>query len=313
MNGGGFCRRARREAVGAEGEALVMYRPTVSQFTVVLGLAVLMALGPGGAARAQHTPDPFNIVGEYNLGYQDSMYSTYPNGIGFSPNQGLLFGNNRSGLARANQFSRYIEELDGVGSGSNSLYGPGSAARGQGGVEPYYRAHRQFDEAFNRVYNPNDNADQTYTKDQKARTEKYLAYLRESDPTKRAQLYREYTQESQRALRDLRSGTSRGSGATGRSTSPASAVPRTSTPAATRSGTRTPTSSLYRPPLSSPLRETPQQILERAELMDRANRAVSPRGASGSGSGSALSNDRRLPSSVRRPSSPPATTAPAPR
>jgi hypothetical protein len=295
-----------------------MYRPALSRFAVVFGLA----LGLGGAAQAQHTPDPFNIVGEYNLGYQDYMYSTYPNGIGFSPNQGILLGNSRSGLSRANQFSSYIQELDGVGSYSDSLYGPGTAARGRGGIEPYYRAHHQFDEAFNRVYTPNDNADRTFEKDQKSRTEKYLEYLRESDPKKRAELYREYTQVSLRAMRDLGGGNARGAARGSGSTGTASGSPRSSSsaPAAPRAGARTPTSSLYRQPTSSSRvpsleRETPEQILDRAERMDPANRPVSPRGAAGPSSSSPLRNERRpLTSIIRRPS-PPATTtaAPAPR
>ena len=72
------------------------------------------------------------------------------------------------------------------------------SSRGRGGIEPYYRAHREFDQAFNRVYSPNEAADKTYYKDQQARTEKYLEYLREADPKKRAELYREYNQQSLR-------------------------------------------------------------------------------------------------------------------
>ena len=159
-------------------------------------------LAPTG--RAQHTPDPYNIVGEYNLGYQDSMYANYPNGVGLSPNQGVLQG--RSGVARSNQFQSYLEEPR---RGRQRLGPFIPSGRGRGGIEPYDRAHRQFDEAFNRVYAPNEAADKTYNADKNARTKKYLEYLKESDPKKRAQLYRAYNQANLRAVRDSGSGSTR--------------------------------------------------------------------------------------------------------
>jgi hypothetical protein len=268
-----------------------MRRPLFLWQAAILGLTVVFALSFDTGARAQRTPDPYNIVGDGNLGYQDYMYSVYPNGIGYSPNQGILQGN-RSGQNRANQFSNYVQELDGVG--SDSPYGP--STRGRGGIEPYYKAHHQFDDAFNRVYTPNEAADKVYYKDQQSRTDKYLAYLRESDPKKRAMLYKEYTQESLRAARDIGSGSvraaSRGSAAprpsasgsaTGTSLPPS--APGSSNLAAPRPSSRTGASPTRRPSAASTARsgsaslalpETPDQILRRAELMDRANRALPP-------------------------------------
>jgi hypothetical protein len=265
-------------------EVVIMRRPKFSRQAAILGLAVLIAPALAPAARAQHTPDPYNIVGEYNLGYQDYMYANYPNGIGFSPNQGVLQG--RSGVSRANQFQSYIEELDGVGSGSDI-----PSSRGRGGIEPYYRAHRQFDESFNRIYSPNEAADKTYHADQNSRTKKYLEYLKESDPKKRAQLYREYNNERLRAARDIGSGSTRAAfrngtadrsatSGTGAGTSGTGTGTSSTPPARRPSSLPTPPArSRVTPPLpdlSTETTETPQQILDRAEARDRANRSALP-------------------------------------
>ena len=95
-----------------------MRRPKLFPHVAAVGMAVLTALGLTAGARAQHTPDPYNIVGEGNLGYEDSMYSTYPNGAGFSSNQAILQGARPS---RANTFQSYLDGLD--GGGSDSLFG----------------------------------------------------------------------------------------------------------------------------------------------------------------------------------------------
>jgi len=252
-------------------EAVIMRRPELFRPAVALGLALLIAPGLTPTARAQHTPDPYNIVGEYNLDYQTSMYPTYPNGIGFSPNQGVL--QSRQATSRANQFQNYIEELDGVDSGSDT-FNPSS--RGRGGIQPYYRAHRQFDEAFNRVYSPNEAADKTYYTDQETRTKKYLEYLKESDPKKRAQLFREYNRLSLRAARDFGSGSTRAAYRGGGDASERSATSESSPvrrPSSVLPPSSRPRARSTAPGLSS---ETPEQILERAELMDRSNRSAPP-------------------------------------
>jgi len=283
-----------------------MRRRTLFQHTgrlgLVLGVAVLIGPRLAAPARAQHTPDPYNIVGEYNIGYENHMYATYPNAVGFTPNQAILQGQLRAGYSRANQFSSYIQELDGVGSG-DSLTGFGS--RAGGGIQPYWRAHHQYDEAFQRVYTPNEAPDRTYYEDQKARTDKYLAYLRETDPKKRAKLYREYQNESLRAARDFSAGSTRAAYRNGLMSRPSAAPaapdtfpssPSSSAAPAGRSPARSGvwTSPNYRrpwagttspaagtrsarpatPSATSPLlSESPEQILRRAESMDRAYRA----------------------------------------
>jgi len=107
---------------------------------------------------------------------------------------------------RANTFQSYLDGLDGGGSGS--LFGAANRSRGGIGV-PYYRAHREFDDAFDRIYTPNAVPDQAFRADQETRTKLYVDYLKESDPKKRAQLYRLYNQQSLRTARDSGAGSTR--------------------------------------------------------------------------------------------------------
>jgi hypothetical protein len=195
---------------------------------VVIGLALLAAAGLTPRAHAQHTPDPYNIVGEYNLGYENSMYATYPNGAGYTPNQGILQG--RSGVSRSNQFQNYIDGLMGFGTGPED-FGFGASRGGGGFAQPYYRAHRQFDEAFDRIYTPNAGSDQTFRREQEQRTKLYLEYLKESDPKKRAQLFRDYNQQSLRLARDSGGGTARASARTRTPSSNRSSPPAASSAA----------------------------------------------------------------------------------
>jgi hypothetical protein len=181
-----------------------MRRPKLFPHVAIVGMAALTVLGLTAGARAQHTPDPYNIVGEGNLGYEDSMYSTYPNGAGFSSNQALLQG--RAGASRANTFQSYLDGLDG-GRG-DALFGSSFRSRGGAGV-PYYRAHKEFDDAFDRIYTPNAVPDETFRADQETRTKLYVEYLKEADPKKRAELYRQYNQASRRTARDSGAGSAR--------------------------------------------------------------------------------------------------------
>jgi hypothetical protein len=197
-----------------------------------LGLAAVLMLGTSRSSPGQgFTADPFNVVGAYNLGYLDYLTPTYPNGYGVIPNQGALSG--RSGALRANQFQSYLDEIEGLDRFSTEHDVLSSRSGSRTGV-PYYRATRRFESTPPRITPPNpyESADRAYLRDRQARDEKYFEYLRETDPRKRAQLYREYTQENLRAARELaqpRSSPPRsGSGATvptrpsptGRSTTP---------------------------------------------------------------------------------------------
>src|SRR4051812_13477163 len=98
---------------------------------VVAGLVGLAALGLAPGAWAQeHTADPYK---PYNGAYEQFVYPTYPNGLGYVPNQGVLTG--RSGTGRANQFQNFVDDLDGGGLGDE----PGSAPRRSGPGVPYYQ------------------------------------------------------------------------------------------------------------------------------------------------------------------------------
>jgi len=165
------------------------------------GLTVGLALGLGSKARAQgHTPDPYNIVGEYNRQYEPYMYATTPNDEGAMPNQFRL--DNRAGNRNANQFQSMLDKPDGE---------PGAALRSGlprslGAGVPYYKANRVYDGKTARAHGPNQYADRNYLADQQDRNEKYFQALRETDPKKRAQLFREYHQDNLRSARNLSGG-----------------------------------------------------------------------------------------------------------
>jgi hypothetical protein len=249
-----------------------MRRPKFFPHVAIVGIAVLASPGLTTAARAQHTPDPYNIVGEYNLGYEDSMYSTFPNAAGFSSNQAILQGSRTS---RTNTFQSYLDSMD--GSGSDSLFGASSRGRSAIGV-PYYRAHKEFDDAFDRIYTPNAAPDQAFRADQEARTKLYVEYLKESDPKKRAQLYRLYNQQSLRTARDSGAGSARAAlrSRTGSSTPPATSATTRANAFRLPSRVAAPRTRGTSPSSAS---ETPDDILDRAIRSTRP-----PAGPSGSSS-----------------------------
>jgi len=169
-------------------------RPGLTAFGVALGLVCYA----GATARAQHTPDPYNIVGEYNQQYEPFMYANVPTTPGILPNQYRL-AMPPSGLANANRFQEF---LGSEGDFESDLRRP-STSRLPGPGVPYFRANRRYDEEFQRNYRPNDVADRSFYALQQQRNAKYFEALREPDPRKRAQLLREYNLENLRAARSL--------------------------------------------------------------------------------------------------------------
>jgi len=304
-------------------------RPRFSSHCAVAGLVLLATLVAAPRAWSQHTPDPYNYVGEYNRGYEPYMFPSLPNEQGFVPGEAALMG--RAGILQSNQFQSYLQGLDG--------------SEGVGVSNPYYQAYRQYDRDFGRTYAPNQEADRSYYEDlkirhekirkyQEAAREKYADYVRESDPTRRARLYREYLDLDQRSA--LESGALRGgptqSDRTGSSASmlnarsAAETRPRTPTPSpgtaptpaprgSTRGGSSTSSSRpgvapglaprryAAPPPLpggsdfleSSPRssQATPSDTLRRSELMERAKPEATP--------------------GTTRPSAPPPPDSPEPR
>jgi hypothetical protein len=262
------------------------FRPKFRWRAVVAGLGLLACLAPAPRAWSQHTPDPYNGVGEYNGGLEPFLYATYPNALGFVPNQGALVGGRAGGGSAANQFQNYLDNLDGANVAGGG-YQASSVRRSGPGV-PYYNAYRQYDRQFQRGFVPNSR-DQELAKAEEARNEKYFQYLRERDPKKRAQLYREYQQERGRVARDLtapRSGrgapaaraAATGGPATGtRRGAPASGYTAPGLDRDGRSARSAPSSLLSSgaPGVSGrSAGGSPSELLQRSELMDRANRPV---------------------------------------
>jgi len=109
------------------------------------------------------------------------------------------FGYN-NGLARgirgANQFQDYLQSLQTSAAG----------ARAGGGVGvPHFQANRAYDLQFDRIYQPNKLADQRFEANQASVNELYFQYLREKNPKKRAEIFRNYSRARSRADRELAS------------------------------------------------------------------------------------------------------------
>lgn len=236
----------------------------VLTFGGLLGVASLC--GTCRAFGQEHTGDPYK---PYNQEYESYAYPQYPIVPGVVPNQNVLEG--RSGTRSANQFQNYVGGLDTVG--AEDVYGP----RRSGPGVPYYSAYRRYDRDYNRFYQPNQQSDQNFYQDQQARHDKYLAYLRERDPKRRVQLYREYSQTTLRASRDLnatRSNFTRASAAAKNAESAPTARSWPAAPGLGSTGARSATGAATRSGLASPSSPgrsrvpTPSEILRRSRETD---------------------------------------------
>ena len=147
---------------------------------------------------AQHTPDPFNIVGEYNRQFEPFMYASEPNSEGFFPNQSRL--TDRAAYRTANRYQSYLAETE---SGIGSDFEPRGSGRPRAGGNPFFRAHSRVDQSFDRTYRPNEEADRGFYTERQQLNEKYFQAMGEKDPKKRAQLFREYNIENLRAARSF--------------------------------------------------------------------------------------------------------------
>ncbi len=169
-------------------------RSKISRVLAIAGLVGVALIGEAAPARGQHTADPYN---PYNQEYDSYVYSQFPTSPGLLPNQVILDG--RSSIRGANQFQSFMNRTDTFG--AEDVYGP----RRTGPGVPYYSAYRRYDRDYDRYYQPNTSSNRAYFRDQQARQQKYLDYLKERDPKRRVQLYREYSQANLRASRDLSS------------------------------------------------------------------------------------------------------------
>lgn len=271
---------------------------------VLFGLLTSL-LGPTGReAKAQgYTADPYNIVGEYNSQYEPFMYATQPTDNGVFPNQSRMM--ERNGVRAANRFQSFSDSLD----GAEPNDAPAGALRRSGAGTPYYRAFRQFDQDFDRLYRPNKDADSTFYNGLNQRNQKYFEAMRETDPRKRSQLLRDYNLDNMKAARGLSNNrnTPERDRATASSTAATGSSPTGSAASLTTPGGRRTSSPLpalpNRPRASSSPRPlgrapgattrandgaSPADVLKRSELLERANRLTAPR-----------------PSSTRTPAPPP--------
>jgi hypothetical protein len=269
-------------------------KSTVLRNTVLpLLLGVLLAT----AARGQgFGPDPFQ---PYNSQYAPYITPVAPGPMDYGYNNGLA-----RGIRGANQFENYLNSLQTSAAGARA----GNAGVGV----PHFQANRAYDREFDRLYQPNKRADQRFEANQASVNQLYFEYLREKDPKKRAEIFRNYNRARSRADRELASprgvlGAQPGTRSTtrreGRATSPEDtteardrdllAPPPPAASDTTRSRARSARSgadsSLGPPP--SPLGGsrsrastgsggggTPSQILDRAARPDRSRIGPRPRG-----------------------------------
>ncbi|WP_406696091.1 hypothetical protein V5E97_34370 [Singulisphaera sp. Ch08] len=244
---------------------------------VNVGLFFLTPMGWAGQATAQgHTADPYK---PYNQQYEQFVYPSFPSGYGLTPNQNLL---QPGGYGAANQFQRFMESEIGPA----DEFGTGRRRTGPG--VPYYSAYRQYDKEYNRVYQPNQASDKDFYHDQRSRHEKYIAYLKERDPRKRAELYRAYTKDSSKVSRDLanpRGQAPREPGAEAASPGGARRQSSAATPGAASSRSPLFSGSRSNPATKPSTRQrTPSDILRENEELESSSRLTAPGLAPRSGS-----------------------------
>ncbi len=169
---------------------------------LILGLT--LTLSAGGPARGQILMDPYNGLGLYQSQYLPYIYATEPQSGSFFPNQGRLA--ERPALS-ANQFRREladIEDSDDLGDlGSRREFG---SSRTSGPGVPYYRAHHQYDQRYQREYRPNAKADASFYEEQDRQNDQYFRAQQEKDPKKRAKLLRQFSLERLQSSRQLSGG-----------------------------------------------------------------------------------------------------------
>lgn len=159
-------------------------------------VAAFSLLGNNQPVTAQgHTPDPYNIVGEYNSQYEPYLYATEPTEDGTLPNQNIR--DPRS--ARSRSSSESINGLDDLEGNSLEPAEPSTSRRRAGAGTPYYRAALDED----RTGRTNQQADDSYFANQRKRSEEYFKAMSVKDPKKRARMLRELNLENIRVSRML--------------------------------------------------------------------------------------------------------------
>ena len=170
---------------------------SLSRCLLTTSVLVFAMVGNPHQVRAQgHTPDPYNIVGEYNSQYEPYLYATEPTEDGTLPNQDRRAS--RPAGSRASTES--INGLDDLEGNSLEPAEPSSSSRRRAGSgTPYYRAALDDD----RPNRTNLETDDSYFANQRRRSEEYFKAMSVKDPKKRARLLRELNLENIRVSRML--------------------------------------------------------------------------------------------------------------
>jgi hypothetical protein len=168
-----------------------------SKSTVLRNTALPFLLGVllATAARGQgFGPDPFQ---PYNSQYAPFITPVAPGPMDYGYNSGMA-----RGIRGANQFENYLQSLETSAAGARA----GNAGVGV----PHFQANRAYDREFDRLYQPNKAADKRFKANQASVNQWYFDYLREKDPKKRAEIFRNYNRERSRADRELELASPRG-------------------------------------------------------------------------------------------------------
>jgi len=161
-------------------------------------IPLVLALAAFGLATAPSAGLAQNVFNPYgNSGYADYREYARPTASNDPslPGQARLQGQSIGGRNLANQFESYTNSIGGregdLSDGTRNGQPPSRA-----GV-PYFRAYRQYDEQYKRVYRPNDTvANRQYEDRMKQRNAAYARALEERDPVKRARLLRQIEQDA---------------------------------------------------------------------------------------------------------------------
>ena len=163
--------------------------PRVGRRQVILAFPVLAIVAMNVPAQAQFNGDPFD---PFRASFRSSTLpmanqfapgqarSVTPPGMGSVPGIGTpwdsSFGLQSITPPPVSRFERFDSDL----------------------LSPSNDVYRRYDADFGRVYRPNAEADEQFTRLQEARRELYLQASRETDPQKRAELMRRYQDLSRR-------------------------------------------------------------------------------------------------------------------
>lgn len=133
-------------------------------------------------------PDPFRPL--------TSQFDPYVTPMGpAGPGAGQSVGNSLGGRG-PNQYQDYLNEIQGAGRQRSERYGIGL---------PYFRSSvdPNFGRNSDREYQPNRASQRTFEETQQLIADKYLAFMAEKDPKRRAELFRTYDKARRQSVRAM--------------------------------------------------------------------------------------------------------------